>query len=283
MNTKQAVVITGASTGIGEACARYLVDKGFQVFAGVRRQADADRLIRIGSNHLVPLFIDVTESESISKAAETVGTAVGDAGLAGLVNNAGVVVGGPLELIPIERLRMQLEVNLIGQVAVTQTFLPFLRQAKGRVVNMGSISGRIASPMLGPYAMSKFGLEAFSDSLRRELHPWGIHVSIVEPGAIATPIWDKSIDRVDHVLKDMPEEAMRLYGENIEAARTIARKMSDEAIPTTHVAKVVHHALTAPKPRTRYLVGKDAKIAARMAWLIPDRAMDWVIRKSRRL
>ena len=278
--SKQAVVITGASTGIGEACALYLVDKGFQVFAGVRKQADADRLSRDGSSHLVPLFIDVTEGQSIAKAAETVRAAVGDAGLLGLVNNAGVVVGGPLELIPIERLRMQLEVNLIGQVAVTQAFAPFLRQAKGRVVNMGSISGLVASPMIGPYAMSKFGLEAFNDSLRRELHPWGIQVSIVEPGAIATPIWDKSIDRVDHVLKDIAEEARRLYGESIEAARKTAHKASEEAIPTIHVAKAVHHALTAPKPLTRYLVGKEAKIAARVAWFLPDRAMDWIIRKS---
>jgi NAD(P)-dependent dehydrogenase (short-subunit alcohol dehydrogenase family) len=280
MSAHQAVLITGASTGIGEACARYLVDRGFRVFAGVRKQADADRL---QSERLMPLLIDVTESASIEKARETVGTAVSDVGLAGLVNNAGVVIGGPLELISTERLRTQLEVNLIGQVAVTRVFLQFLRQAKGRVVNMSSISGRIASPLLGPYAMSKFGLEAFSDSLRRELDPWGIHVSIVEPGAIATPIWNKSIDRVDHVLKDMPEKVKSLYGESIEAARTAARKMSDEAIPAIHVAKVVHHALTASKPRTRYLVGKDAKVAARMAWLLPDRALDWIIKKSRGL
>lgn len=280
MSTRQAVLITGASTGIGEACARYLVDRGFHVFAGVRKPADADRL---QSDHLVPLVIDVTESETISQAAAAVGNVLGDVGLFGLVNNAGVVVGGPLELVPIERLREQLEVNVIGQVAVTQTFLPLLRQAKGRVVNMSSISGRVASPMIGPYAMSKFGLEAFSDSLRRELDPWGIQVSVVEPGAIATPIWDKSIDRVDHVLKDMPEKAKSLYGDDIEASRTAARKMRDEAIPAIHVARVVHHALTAPKPRTRYLIGKDAKMAARVAWLLPDRAMDWIIKKSRRL
>ena len=278
--SKQAVVITGASTGIGESCAHYLTDKGFQVFAGVRKQADSDRLTREGSGHVTPLFIAVTESDSIAKAAKTVGTALGDAGLAGLVNNAGVVVGGPLELVPIERLRMQLEVNLIGQVAVTQAFVPLLRRARGRVVNMGSVSGRIASPMVGPYSMSKFALEAFNDSLRRELHRWGIRVSIVEPGAIATPIWDKSIDRVEHVLNNMSEDARRLYGESIEAARKTARKASEAAIPTIHVARAVHHALTAPTPRTRYLVGKEAKIAARAAWLLPDRAMDWIIRKS---
>jgi NAD(P)-dependent dehydrogenase (short-subunit alcohol dehydrogenase family) len=210
-----------------------------------------------------------------------VGKAIGDSGLAGLVNNAGVSVGGPLEFVPLERLRRQLEVNLIGQVAVTQAFLPHLRQAKGRIVNMGSISGRIASPMIGPYSISKFGLEAFSDSLRRELYPWGIHVSLVEAGAIATPIWNKAISRAEQAHKNMPEEARRLYGQSVEAARAAAVKMSEEAIPAHEVAKAVHHALTAPKPRTRYLVGKDAKIAALLAWLFPDRAMDWVIRKLR--
>jgi NAD(P)-dependent dehydrogenase (short-subunit alcohol dehydrogenase family) len=258
-----------------------MADLGFHVFAGVRKQADADRLQRDGSQHLVPVFIDVTDPESIARAARTVSDDIGDGGLAGLVNNAGVSVGGALEILPIDRLRMQLEINLIGPMAVTQAFLPFIRAAKGRIVNIGSISGRVASPMIGPYAMSKFGLEAFNDSLRRELHPWGIEVSIVEPGAIATPIWDKAISRVDRVLERMPEEQRALYGQHIDGARKAARKMSEEAIPAVTVAKQVHHALTAKKPRTRYLVGKDAKISARMAWLLPDRAMDWIIRKTR--
>jgi NAD(P)-dependent dehydrogenase (short-subunit alcohol dehydrogenase family) len=258
-----------------------LADKGFRVFAGVRKQDDADRITQGGPSGLVPLYIDVTETESISKAVETVGTTLSDGGLDGLVNNAGVSVGGPLEIIPLERLRMQLEVNLIGQVAVTQAFLPFLRQAKGRVINMGSIAGRIASPIRGPYSMSKFGLEAFSDSLRRELHPWGIDVSIVEPGAIATPIWDKGLDRAARIVKNMPENHKRLYGEDIEVSLSSARRMSEGAIPAIHVAEAVYHALTASKPRTRYLVGKDAKIAARMAWLLPDKAMDWIFRKMK--
>jgi NAD(P)-dependent dehydrogenase (short-subunit alcohol dehydrogenase family) len=210
-----------------------------------------------------------------------VGEAIGDGGLAGLVNNAGVSVGGPLEIVPIERLRSQFEINVIGQVAVTQAFLPYLRRAKGRVVNMGSISGRIAMPTIGPYAISKFGLEAFSDSLRRELHPWGIHVSLVEPGAIATPIWKKAIDRAEWALKNMSDEVRQLYGQSIEAGRAAAVKMSEGAIPADEVAKVVHHALTASKPKTRYLVGKEAKMAALMDWLLPDRAMDWMIGKLR--
>jgi NAD(P)-dependent dehydrogenase (short-subunit alcohol dehydrogenase family) len=276
----QSVLITGASTGIGKACAHYLDGRGIRVFAGVRRQADGDRLEK-EANQIEPVLIDVTDAESIENSVTTIEDSLGGEGLLGIVNNAGVVVGGPLELLPIDRLRMQLEVNLIGQVAVTQAFLPFLRRAQGRVVNMSSISGRIAAPMLGPYALSKFALEAFSDSLRRELHPWGIHVSVVEPGAIATPIWRKSIDRVDDVLAGMPEQTRQLYGEGIERAREAAIKMSEEAVPAVEVAEVVYHALTSPKPRTRYLVGKDAKIAARLAWLLPDRVMDWVMRRSR--
>ena len=274
------VLITGASTGIGETCARYLAERGFRVFAGVRKQSDADRLSREITKNFVPIFLDVTESDQIAQAAEAVG-AVGDDGLAGLVNNAGVSIGGPLEIVPIERLRMQLEINVIGQVAVTQAFLPHLRRAKGRIVNIGSISGRIAMPMIGPYAISKFGLEAFSDSLRRELRPWGIGVSLVEPGAIATPIWQKSIDRVEWALQNISEEARKLYGKSIEAGRGAAVKMSKEAIPAEEVAKVVHRALTVSKPKTRYRVGKEAKMAAFMSWLLSDRIMDWMIGKMR--
>jgi len=287
MTTKQApaenpsVVITGASTGIGEACAHYLDRRGFQVFAGVRSRSDGERLKKKASNRLIPLFIDVTDGEAIAKAAKTVKETVTDFGLTGLINNAGIVVGGPLELVPVERLRLQLEVNLIGQIATTKVFLPLLRKAKGRIVNMSSISGRIAAPMIGPYAISKFGMEAFTDSLRRELYPWGLHVSSVEPGAIDTPIWGKAIDRADIVLDKIPKEARDLYGERIEEAQRAAVKMSEAAIPTVEVAKVVHHALTASRPKTRYLVGKDAKRIARLAWLLPDRAMDWIMRRSK--
>ena len=274
------VVITGASSGIGEACAHYLHDRGFRVFAGFRSESDGKRLGSVGSDRLVPLPIDVTNAESIASAANTVSTAIGDGQLFGLVNNAGVAVGGPLELVPIERLRMQLEVNVIGPAAVTQAFLALVRRAKGRIVNIGSISGRIASPMVGPYSISKFGLEAFSDSLRRELHPWGIRVVLVDPGAIATPIWQKSIDRAAQVLQTIPEEARSLYGEKIEQGRAVAVRMSEKAIPAVEVARIVHRALTAARPRTRYLVGREARIAALLAWLLPDRALDWILRNG---
>jgi NAD(P)-dependent dehydrogenase (short-subunit alcohol dehydrogenase family) len=274
------VVITGASSGIGEACAHHLHDRGFRVFAGFRNESDGQRLGSVGSDRLVPLHLDVTKPESIASAMNTVRTTVGDDHLFGLVNNAGVAVGGPLELVPIERLRMQLEVNVIGPVAVTQAFLPLIRRARGRIVNIGSISGRIASPMVGPYSISKFGLEAFSDSLRRELQPWGIRVVLVDPGAIATPIWKKSIDRTSQVLQTIPEEARSLYGEKIEQGRATAVKMSEKAIPAVEVARIVHAALTVTRPRTRYMVGREAKMAALLAWLLPDRALDWILSKS---
>lgn len=275
----KTVVITGASTGIGEACALYLRGKGFRVIAGVRKKADGDRLLQAASGDLEPLHIDVTESDTITAAAKQVADRVGEGGLAGLVNNAGISVGGALELIPIKELREQLEVNLIGQVAMTQAFLPLIRRATGRIVNMGSISGRFAAPLLGPYAMSKFGLRAFNDSLRRELHLWGIHVSLVEPGAIATPIWEKSMKRADATFQDFDEKSRELYAPMVTPMRQLAAKSSEESIPAEAVAEVVHHALTAEKPRTHYLVGRDAKWTARMVWLLPQRAMDWMIRK----
>jgi NAD(P)-dependent dehydrogenase (short-subunit alcohol dehydrogenase family) len=276
---KKAVVVTGASTGIGRACSLYLIERGFRVLAGVRQQADAEKLLEDAANDLVPLFMDVTQAESLAEAAGKARELIDDGGLSGLVNNAGISITGPLEFLPIEDLRQQLEVNVIGQVATTQSFLPLLREGNGRIVNIGSLSGRTASPMLGPYAMSKFALAAFNDSLRRELHRWGIQVCLIEPGAIATPIWEKSIERAEIRFGQLEAEAQRLYAPIIESVRAAAVKMSETAIPVEEVAEVVHHALTAHRPRTRYLVGPDAKWMARLIWLFPDRALDWLTRK----
>ena len=186
-----SVVITGASTGIGEACALHLDQLGWRVFAGVRKDSDGEALQRKASPRLMPVRIDVTDAASIAGAREIVARELGDRGLDGLVNNAGVVVAGPLEFVPMDDLRRQLEINVIGQIAVTQAFLSFVRTARGRIVNIGSVSGKMATPFVGPYAASKFAMEALTDALRCELRPWGIQVSIVEPGSIATPIWEK--------------------------------------------------------------------------------------------
>ena len=275
-----AVVITGASTGIGRACALDLDSRGFQVFAGVRRDEDAERL-RAERPSIEPLHIDVTDADSIAGARDRVAEAVGGAGLAGLVNNAGIAVPGPLEHLPMDELRRQLEVNLVGQVAVTQAFIPLLRTARGRIVNIGSIGGRVALPMLGPYAASKHAIEGFSDSLRRELRPWGIEVSVVRPGPIATEIWERGRTTADELLERMPEAEVH-YGPAIAAGRASAAKRAKEAVPPSAVAEVVADALTAGKPRTRYLVGRQAKVMAALSAVLPDRWFDALLDRALR-
>jgi NAD(P)-dependent dehydrogenase (short-subunit alcohol dehydrogenase family) len=275
-----AVVITGASTGIGRACALDLDSRGFQVFAGVRRDEDAERL-RTERPSIEPVRIDVTDADSIAATRDRVAEAVGGAGLAGLVNNAGIAVPGPLEHLPMDELRRQLEVNLVGQVAVTQAFIPLLRTARGRIVNIGSIGGRVALPMLGPYAASKHAIEGFSDSLRRELRPWGIEVSVVRPGPIATEIWERGSTTADELLERMPEAEVN-YGPAIAAGRASAAKRAEEAVPPSTVADVVAHALTAGKPRTRYLVGRQAKVMAGLSAVLPDRWLDALLERALR-
>ena len=268
------VVVTGASTGIGEATARHLKEIGFDVRAGVRKPEDAERLREAG---VTPLTLDVTDSDAIAAARSE----IGEAPLAGLVNNAGVAVSGPVEFVPVEELRRQLEVNLIGQVAVTQAFLPALRRARGRVVNVSSIGGRVALPLMAPYAASKFGLEAVSDSLRRELRHLGVSVSVVEPGGVKTPIWKKGNSEADRLLESAPPEAKRLYGSMVTALREEADKIDRETgLPPSAVAEVIGQALTARRPRTRYLVGRDAKLRGRAAGVLPDRVMDALIGRA---
>ncbi|MBI5776506.1 MAG: SDR family oxidoreductase [Nitrospirae bacterium] len=279
------MVITGASTGIGEACALYLDELGYRVFAGVRRPPDGDALKAKASARLTPVLLDVTDVASIDRAVETVKQVVGSVGLAGLVNNAGIGVGGPLEVVPLADLRKQFEVNVIGQVAVTQAFLPLLRQGRGRIVNMGSIAGRSVMPFLGPYSASKFALEALTDAMRLEFQPWGIQVSIVEPGAIESRIWDKAKHAADQMEAAADPEARARYGEAIARVREAMEQAAQRAIPALVVAKAVVHALSAARPKARYLVGLDAKLrAALAAWLparVQDRLLTWVLKLPR--
>ena len=276
----RTVVITGASTGIGEACALRMDRLGWRVFAGVRKEADGLALKANASDKLTPIMLDVTEQQTIDASAELVTAAVGESGLAGLINNAGVGVGGPLEFIEVDELRRQLEVNVIGQIAVTQAFMPLIRKSTGRIVNMGSIGGRMATPFLGPYNASKFAMEALTDSLRQELHPWGIHVSIIEPGSISTPIWDKSKAAIDELKETLPEEAMMLYGETVEAVEKALIKFEAAGIPPDEVAKFAEHALTARTPKTRYVVGRDAQLQRMLVKWAPDRVRDMLVRSQ---
>ncbi len=273
------VVVTGASTGIGRAIALHLDRLGFRVFAGVRREPDAESLRRAASPRLAPVRIDVTEAKSLAAAAERVAGESGDAGLAGVVANAGIGLGGPLEFVPLDDLRRQLEVNVVGVVATLQAFLPAARRARGRVVIVGSNSGRLAAPFAGPYAASKFAVEAIADSLRVELRPLGVQVSLLEPGAIATPIWDKTQRYADETLAQMPEEAKPLYADGLATVLQSLERSARGALPPERCARVVEHALTARRPRTRYPVAAEAWIATLVARLVPDRIRDRLITK----
>jgi len=273
----RSVVITGASTGIGAACALHLDRLGFTVFAGVRKIEDGATLQRQGVSGLSPLLLDVTDGDIIRHAQAIVAERVGSSGLFGLVNNAGIAVVGPLEAVPIPDLRRQLDINVIGQIEVTQVFLPLIRKARGRIVNMGSIAGRGAMPLMGPYSASKFALEAMTDALRLELQQWGIDVSIVEPGAIATPIWEKSGKDAADLETAMPGETRTMYATLVAAVRKVVGEAAKRAISADAVAQAVEHALTASRPKTRYLVGADAKLRALMIKLLPDRLSDAVL------
>jgi len=278
MSRPRAVVVTGASTGIGEAIAKRL-DSGHRVFAGVRRDEDAEKLHAAGAN-IEPITLDVADQASIDAAAAHVKSEIGDDGLAGLVNNAGIAVTAPLEFLPVDELRRQLEVNVVGQVAVTQAFLAPIRAAKGRIVNIGSVGGRVALPLAGAYAASKFGLEAITDSLRRELRPWGIEVSIVEPGGVVTPIWDRGRATADRIQDNAPPESDRLYAPLIAALLEQVEQVTKNGMQPSEIAEVVHTALTTSKPKTRYLVGSEAKQRARAAAILPDRVFDRLIARA---
>jgi NAD(P)-dependent dehydrogenase (short-subunit alcohol dehydrogenase family) len=263
-------LVTGASTGIGRACATHLAGLGFHVLAGVRDPADAPE-------GLEPLRLDVTSESDIAAAAERVG-----AELHVLVNNAGIAISGPVEVVPVEEWRRQIEVNLLGQVAVTRALLPAILRARGRVVNMSSIGGRVASPLFGPYSASKFALEAVSDALRREVAAHGVRVVSIEPGGIATPIWAKGLEDGRRVTAGMPEETARRYATLIPAVTREAERLGREGLPPEAVAEVVGRAVTARRPRARYVIGRDAKVQAAAARLLPDRVLDSFIARALR-
>jgi NAD(P)-dependent dehydrogenase (short-subunit alcohol dehydrogenase family) len=279
----KAILITGASTGIGEATALWLERKGYQVFAGVRRDEDAARIRGLASERLVPVRIDVTDAASIDSARRAIELSLGARGLDGLVNNAGIAVAGPLEHLPIAAIRRQFEINVIGQLAVTQAFLPLLRIARGRIVLMGSIGGRMSTPFLGPYAASKFALEAVADALRVELRPWQIEVVLLEPGSIATPIWKKGEEDAAALSAALGPRAEQDYGQAMRAMREAAAAAGRRGISPDSVAAVVERALTVERPRTRYLIGRDARIRAAIVQLLPDRVRDRLVARVLKL
>jgi NAD(P)-dependent dehydrogenase (short-subunit alcohol dehydrogenase family) len=282
-NESGAAVVTGASTGIGRATALLLDQKGYRVFAGVRKEADAKSLAEDASDRLTPITIDVTKDRSISAAKRKVQRAAGKEGLVGLVNNAGVGGGGPIEFMPLDSFRDTLEVNLIGQIAVTQAFLPLVRTAKGTIVFIASIGGRIATPFLSPYNTSKFGVEALGESLRAELKPWDIDVTVVEPGSIDTDIWAKGADTAAEQIKGMSAAGRRLYGRQLTRFGEVLTETADRGISPEKVAKVIHKAIRSDKPKHRYLVGTDAKVAARLKGNLPERTFSRMLGRQMKM
>ena len=271
MTQDKNVLVTGASTGIGRATVDHLAKRGYSVFAGVRKQADADAL-SAADPAVTPLLLDVTDENAIAEAERTIRSATGPHGLDGLVNNAGIALGGPIEYLPIDTWRRQLEVNVIGQVAVTKAFLPLLREATGRIIFIGSMGGRMASPMTGPYSASKFALEGIAEALREELRPWGLKVVLVEPGAIKTDIWGKGRSQVDELESGLGQEAIERYAPFVGAVRAMIEMWERMGIGPERVASVVERALSTAHPRPRYLVGTDAKVVGAASRILPDRA-----------
>jgi len=287
-----SALITGASTGIGRATALRLARGGWTVLAGVRDPAAGERLQqelsegsagRDGGGRLVPLTLDVTDAEQISAAARRVeeeaeGSAPAQGGLDALVNNAGIAVGGPLELVPLPELRRQLEVNVVGQVAVMQAVLPALRRSRGRIVLVSSVGGRVATPFLAPYQASKHALEAIGDALRLELRSSHVRVALIEPGSVATPMWDKGRDDADRVT--IPPQLQGQYGHVPGAMSKVIEDTARRGVPPEQVAQTIEQALTAPRMKARYVVGRDARAIVLLHSLLPDLLFDRVVRRA---
>lgn len=261
---KGAVLVTGASTGIGYHIADTLACREFTVFGTVRREQDGHRLEAAG---ITPVIMDVTDRSSITRASGTVRAALGDTPLVALVNNAGIARAGPVECVRLDDVRAVLEVNVLGVIAVIQTFLPLLRASRGRIVNISSVSGRMALPFMGPYAASKFALEAISDSLRRELIPQGIRVVVIQPGSIRTPIWDKASTL------DLTSTRGTAYEAVASLVRETAVARGRTGLPAARVADAVFRAITTSRPPTRILVVRS-RFKTWLSGHLPDRALD---------
>lgn len=273
------VLVTGAGSGIGASTALHLDGLGMRVFAGVLDEQEAAAALSGASDRLCRVVLDVADGGSVARAVGQVGEQLDGAGLDGLVNNAGIGVVGPLEILPLQDLREQLDVNVLGQVAVTQAALPLLRTATGRIVFVGSVGGLLATQFAGAYHASKFAIEAIADVWRQELDPEGIAVVLVEPSAISTPIWDKAVRRLDDLL-GAPAPALPRYRERLEAFRESLRSADEHGKSPEDVAAVIEKALTDKRPDTRYVVGAAGRLASAVKPLVPDRLADKIAERT---
>ncbi|MHB8146626.1 MAG: SDR family oxidoreductase [Vulcanimicrobiaceae bacterium] len=276
---KQAILVTGASTGIGHATTQLLAQTGYAVFAGVRNESDAARVASLHPN-ITPLTLDVTKPADIRTAAAL----VRESGipLYGLVNNAGIAVAGPLEFLPIDDIRRQFEINVFGPIALAQAMLPLLREQHGRIAFIGSIAGRISAPFVGPYSASKAALASLVDAMRQELAGFGIAVSLFEFAAVKTPIWSKGRNAKDELLAKLPSSAIPLYGAFIDAIVAQTKREERHGMEPRTVAEAILGALRSERPRERYVIGKQAKLQAVVA-MLPPSTRDRLIKKAMQL
>jgi NAD(P)-dependent dehydrogenase (short-subunit alcohol dehydrogenase family) len=279
VKARRSVLVTGASTGIGRATAFGLMERGYRVYAGVRRDRDADALRSHGHELLIPVILDVTDESSVRAAHTWIVDDLPSGVLDGLVNNAGIAVGGPLECTPINDVRRQLEVNVLGVLTVFQSFAPLLRAARGRIVNVGSMAGMFSPAFQGPYCASKHALRALTDSMRRELKPFGVHVALLEPGSLDTNIVDKATSELRTRMEKLPDDARALYGRATERTVDALRRSAQWAPAPETLIPVIVHALESKLPRTRYVSGIDARLVKALTTSLPDRALDWLLNR----
>ncbi|PRY39655.1 SDR family NAD(P)-dependent oxidoreductase [Umezawaea tangerina] len=277
--TSELVVVTGASTGIGRATAKRLAADGFHVLAGVRRQADADRLAAPG---IEPVILDITDEAHVAALAERVARDR-DRPLRALVNNAGIAVNAPVETVALPEWRRQFDVGVFGQIAVTQALLPALLAHGGRVVNIGSVGGKVAMPGFGPYSGAKFAMEAVSDALRREVEEFGVEVVVVTPGAVRTSMNESGVATAKRLAGTMTPDQHARYDKLTDAFLAQIEAFDKDGVEPERAAAVVARAITARKPRTRYQVGRDAAVIVRVARLVPDRLLDRMLRRRMKL
>ncbi len=278
MRTNRMAVVTGASSGMGLATAEELARRGFHVLAGVRKQEDADR---IAGESIEPVIVDITDEQQVAALSDRVTSDPRGRSLGALVNNAGVAINAPAETIPLAEYRRHFDVNFFGHVAVVQTLLPALiADGDARLVNISSIGGRVAFPTYGAYAASKFALEGFSDVLRREVARQGVKVIVIEPGTVATPMWDKGIATMDQLADEMTADQHARYDDLVAAMQKQARQQAGSGTTPFQAAKVIADAIQSPKPRTRYLVGRDAKLLAGMTGLLSDHIVDRFVARN---
>jgi NAD(P)-dependent dehydrogenase (short-subunit alcohol dehydrogenase family) len=271
---QKSVLVTGASTGIGWTTSLELAGKGWRVFASVRKEADAKKLRGASSGKITPVIMDIVDYESVKRGAREIEKLLGGAGLDGLFNNAGISVQGPMEIIPIEMFEQQLRVNVSGQVFVTQTFLPLVRAARGRIVFMSSENGRITTPLTGHYSASKHAIEAVANSLRMELRPFGIRISLIEAGTVKTAIWEKYEDFGNTLMRSLTSDAKQLYATELNALANAQGILKNMGFPAKRVARAAYRALTSRWPKARYVVGNDARALILFNAILPTWMMD---------